>query len=205
MSICEIFPNDPSCAVEEPVAEVAPVEEVVEDADTDVEEDAGMEGEEGAEEDAEPEEKGDSSAAAATAVADWTLIKDMASFADLNPVMAHLSMAGGAAWLAGNSALMVFRYQTKTDYFKNGEIGDEINFWKLGSQLGNFGNIAIGGVLTITSLMAAADIAVGINCAAWMYAFYYEMWLSTLVGMILFLGYEWAYINSVGTDVVKKA
>ena len=205
MSICEIFPDDPTCAVE-----VAPVEETVvapvedEEAVVEEDEDAGMEGEEG-EEMTEAEEKGDKAAYAWNAVLKWTMVKDMTTFSGLSPAMANLGMAGGAAMFGGWSALQAFRYQSKTDYYKIGEIGGDTNWWKLASQVGNFGNMAVGGILALTSLMAAAGIAVGVNGLAWMYLGIGEMFISAVVGMLFFLGYDGAYGHSDGTDVAKKA
>ena len=75
--ICEIFPEDPSCAtekfVETPIIDETPAEEEVDEVIDEAEDEEG-EAEEG---DAEPEMKTDFSASAATAVTDWNNIKDM--------------------------------------------------------------------------------------------------------------------------------
>lgn len=205
MSICEIFPDDPTCAVapvEEPVVapvdtEEAPVEEAAEDA--------GMEGEEGAEEDAEPMEKGDSSAEAATAVADWNKLVDMSAFAELSPAMANLGMAGAAACFAANSALKAFRYNSVSTFYDGFKIGDDTNWYKLADQLGNYSAIAIGGILTLTSLMAAAGIAQGVNGLAWMYLTIAEMFTSGVVALLFMLARDGGYGYIENTDAVKKA
>ena len=205
MSICEIFPDDPTCAVapvEEPVVapvdtEEAPVEEAAEDA--------GMEGEEGAEEDAEPMEKGDSSAEAATAVADWNKLVDMSAFAELSPAMANLGMAGAAACFAANSALKAFRYNSVSTFYDGFKIGDDTNWYKLADQLGNYSAIAIGGILTLTSLMAAAGIAVGVNGLAWMYLMIGEIITSGVVALLFFLARDGGYGYLESTDAVKKS
>lgn len=116
--ICEIFPNDPVCAVEEAEPEVvADVEETTEGGE---EADAGMEegAEEGAEEkDAEPEMKKDFSEAAATAVNDWNRVFDMANFNMMSPMMANLSFLGVALTGTMSSALIAFRYRSKSTFY----------------------------------------------------------------------------------------
>jgi len=116
--ICEIFPSDPVCAVAAPVEE-APV--AVEDGATDeveeVEEGAEEGAEEGEEMDAEPEVKMEYGAAAATAVADWTRVFDMANFNMMSPMMSNVTFFGVAASWASYSALEAFRYRSASDYY----------------------------------------------------------------------------------------
>ena len=128
--ICEIFPEDPSCAVEEVEPEV--VEEVVEEAEGEVEEEVAEEGEgEEEEADAEPEMKVDNSEAAAKAVADWTGVKDMMSMADMNPMMANLSMAATTTIWMLHGALEAFRYRSKSTYYDAAEIDGGTNWYKI--------------------------------------------------------------------------
>ena len=206
MSICEIFPDDASCAVAEAPVEEAPVaadteEVVVEEAA----EDAGMEGEEGAEEDAEPMEKMDSHCQAKTAVGDWNKVIDMSTFADLSPAMANLGRAGAAAMFAGHSALKAFRYNSASTFYDGFKIGDDTNWYKLADQVGNYSAIAIGGILTLTSLMAAAGIAVGVNGLAWMYLMIGEIITSGVVALLFFLARDGGYGYLESTDAVKKS
>lgn len=198
MSICEIFPNDPSCAVEEPEV-IAPVDEptdVVEDGEEVVEE---GDAEEGAaeEEDAEPEMKVDNSAAASKAVADWTAVKDMSRMAMMDgPLMVNLAYFSVAASWAVDGALSAFRYRSFTDFYKNAKIGDGTNYWELSDMLRNYGGLAIGGVLSITSLMAAFGIAVPINGQAWMWLGLAGWVLDIVIAVIRFIGYDAGYSAS---------
>ena len=127
--ICEIFPEDPSCAVEEVEPEV--VEEVVEEAEGEVEEEVAEEGEGEEEADAEPEMKVDNSEAAAKAVADWSSLKDMSSMADMNPMMANLSMAATTTIWMLHGALEAFRYRSKSTFYDLSEIDGGTNWYKI--------------------------------------------------------------------------
>jgi hypothetical protein len=152
--ICEIFPDDPSCVVEEPVEEpvatddgaAAEEEEVVEGGD---EEGAEEEGE-AEEEDAAPAAKADHSEAAAKATADWNRVKDMASFAMVDPMMSNLQFFGVAAGWALNSAMRAFRYRSKSTYYDAAAPSGDTNYWKTADTLRNYGGLAIGGLLATT-------------------------------------------------------
>lgn len=169
MSICEIFPDDPTCAVAEP--EPVAADPTVEDADV-VEEEGEADVEEVVEEgedDAEPEMKVDNSEAAAKAIADWENIKDMKAYAGYSPFMAYLSWASIVAMWATKSGLDAFRFRSKSTYYDFAKIGDDTNYYKLGDQVRLYSGLAIGGILTITSLLSAFGIAQNFNGLTWMY------------------------------------
>ena len=206
--ICEIFPEDPSCAVEEPVVEEPVVDE--ETADGEVEEEEVAEGDaeegEGEEVDAEPEAKKDFGEAAATAVADWNRVKDMSGLAMLSPLMANLEFLGVAAMWAGSSAMMAFRYRSDSKFYDAPLYTGDTNYWKLGDQMRLFGGLAIGGLLAVTQLLATLGIAVGLNGTVWMLVGGLGgMLLSLAVGIVRFLGYEQGYSNATETDATKVA
>jgi hypothetical protein len=205
--ICEIFPEDPSCAVEEPVVEEPVVEEEAADGEVEEEgaEDDAEEGE-GEEVDAEPEAKKDFGEAAATAVADWNRVKDMSGLAMLSPLMANLEFLAAAAMWAGSSAMMAFRYRSASTYYDSALYTGDTNYWKLGDQMRLFGGLAIGGLLAVTQLLATLGIAVGLNGTVWMLVGGLGgMILSLAVGIVRFLGYEQGYTNATETDATKVA
>ena len=205
--ICEIFPEDPSCAVEEPVVEEPVVEEEAADGEVEEEgaEDDAEEGE-GEEVDAEPEAKKDFGEAAATAVADWNRVKDMSGLAMLSPLMANLEFLGVAAMWAGSSAMMAFRYRSESKLYEAPLYTGDTNYWKLGDQMRLFGGLAIGGLLAVTQLLATLGIAVGLNGTVWMLVGGLGgMILSLAVGIVRFLGYEQGYSNLTETDATKVA
>ena len=131
--ICDIFPEDPSCAIEEPVAEPVVDEPTVEEEVVvgGVEEEEGVGEGEGEEGDAEPEMKADFSETAMKAVSDWNAVKDMSSFADLSPMMGSLGWAGAAATWASYCAMHAFRYRSASTFYDFGKIGDDTNYYKL--------------------------------------------------------------------------
>lgn len=67
----------------------------------------------------------------------------------------------------------------------------------------NYGSIALGGILTVTSLMAAFGIAAGINGLAWMWIAGFiapALWLAT--DIVRVIGYDSAYTHTQGTVVI---
>ena len=207
--ICEIFPEDPSCAVEEPVVEEPVVEETEEVADEgEGEEEVAEEGdaEEGeGEADAEPAAKKDFGEAAATAVADWNRVKDMSGLAMLSPFMANLEFLGVASMWAIGSAMNAFRYRSDSKFYDAPLYTGDTNYWKLGDQMRLFGGLAIGGLLAVTQLLATLGIAVGLNGTVWMLVGGLGgMILSLAIGVVRFLGYEQGYANATDSTVAKN-
>ena len=155
MSLCDIFPDDPSCAAPEP----EPTPEPVVEEDT---EEGGEEAEEGAEEagegegDAEAEEKEEISDSdkrvfdAILEVSKWDHIMQLRDYANLSPFMTNLTLLGaawGAAFSYGNYA---FRYRSASDYYDAAKIGTDTNWWKLSDQIRLYGGLAIFIPLSIT-------------------------------------------------------
>jgi len=207
--ICEIFPDDPSCEVPEEdttatggadVEEEEQQEEVVEGGDDDEAEEG--DGEE-AEEEAAPAAKVDNSAAAADAVSKWTMVKDMAAMAELDPTAGNMGLFGAALGWTVYSALEAFRYRSASTYYDGGKIGDDTNYWKLSEQIRLFGGLGLGGLLTVTSLMALVGGGAVMNVQMWELAMMIGGLLGLVVGVMRTLGYEAAYGHADGSDATK--
>jgi len=183
MSLCDIFPDDPSCA---PEVDPAPVDVDVDDGDGDGKEDIDEEviddDEAGGvedEDDGEPidDKEGDLvekemvegkfAKAAMEAVKAWQGVKSLQSFAELSPMLDHLKLVLVAGTWAASGAMLAFRYRSESSFYDKGKIGDDSNWWKLGDQLRNFGSLGVGSVLALTSLLATFGIANSVNMMAW--------------------------------------
>ena len=192
--ICDIFPDEPQCQVEEPEPAPEPEDDVVEDEDDGAEEEAPAE-----EEDAEPAEKVDYSEAAATAVASWTAVKEMSSFAMLSPMKGNVTLLMVALGGAMYSALEAFRYRSASTYYDFAKIDTDSNLYKTSDTIRLYGGVAIGGLLTVTSLMAVLGISPLLNGMAWMYGSLAMMVVSMIVGVTRFMAYENAYGHASNT------
>jgi len=69
----------------------------------------------------------------------------------------------------------------------------------------NFTGLAVGGVLAVTSLMAAFGVAVGINGQAWMWLGLVGWVMDMVVGVVRFLGYDSYYTNSESKTALVAA
>ena len=186
MSLCDFFPDDPSCA---PVGEeeviIGPVEEednVEEPFDDEVAvDDAGEDG---------PSRRRTGGS--------WA--EEMANVEGLSKIAMASPMAGNLAYLSVGLintveiALGLFRYSEK-DQYKAGLItSGQPNWWELSSTINNYGFFAVFSVLTVTQLLATFGIAVDINMMAWEY-----LWglggllLGMTVYLLRFLGLNDAY------------
>ena len=219
MSLCDIFPDDPSCA-----EEVDPNPVDVDNGDGDGKEDIDEEeiddGEAGGvedEDDGKPIEdkegdlvekemvEGKFAKAAMEAVKAWQGVKSLQSFAELSPMLDHLKLVLVAGTWAASGAMVAFRYRSESSFYDKGKIGDDSNWWKLGDQLRNFGSLGVGSVLALTSLLATFGIANSVNMMAWEYLGLGSMLLSVAIGVIRFMGYDAAYGHSQSSDATKKA
>ena len=206
--ICEIFPDDPSCVVEEVVEEPVVDEEAAE-GDEEVAEEGGEEATEEAEEEEEeaaPAEKKDFSGAAAEATADWQKVKDMSSMAMMSgPMGANLAYFAVAAHWALSGALEAFRYRSESKYYDAAVNGDGTNYWKISDQLRNFGMLAMAGPLAVTSLAAAFGAMVPLNGMLWAYMGL-GMWvLWMVIDVMRFIGYDKGYSDTQSSTALTAA
>jgi len=207
MSLCDIFPDDESC--QQPVVD-QPTTDPATDTTTDPTTEGGEAGaggdevtdggDEGAAQKEEaPAAKADFGEAAAAAVADWTRVKEMSGFADLSPMMGNLQLAGAAGGWAFWSAMDAFRYRSDSKYYDGGELtSGDTNYWKMSDMLRLYSGLAIGGVLMVTSLMAAFGISPALNAMLWMWMGLVGMIIGLVVGVLRFLGYDAAYSHYDG-------
>lgn len=215
-ALCDVFPDDPSCAAPEPEPQPEPEDPIDDTQDDPVDDDAGEDAGEG-EEDAEPEEKmsGDERRFwdVLPAVAEWSNVKDLSTLAMLSPMTAHLTYGGVATGFALSGFFEGLRYRkdvtisgVKFEYYTSGKVNNGTNWWKLSDQIRNFSYLGIGGVLALTSLMAAFGIATGINALAWMYLGGAGVLIELVIGVIRYLGFESYYSESKSTDAtIAKA
>ena len=131
MSLCDIFPDDPSCATPEPEPEPEEPEEeepIEDDTTNEVEdEDEGDAGEEDLDQEAAKEVKGESWLARA-----YTLRK-LRKMADRDPFMAQIAYLMTAGGVAMNLSLHMFKWTSSTDAknsYKKGEMkSGDTNWW----------------------------------------------------------------------------
>jgi len=196
-SLCDIFPDDPSCAAPEPEPQPEPEPtDPVDDGegDADVEDEAGEEGgeEEAAEEEA-PAAKSDFKAAAEKAVGDWWFVKSMSSYAMLNPMEAHIMLGLEMLYLMQSGLMEGLFYRSESVYYDGYKISGKTEYYKLMDQVRNWGYLVVGGVLGVTSLLAAFGIANGINYLMWTFLGLGGMLIQLVVGILGFLAYEQGY------------
>jgi len=195
MSICEIFPDDPSCAVavvDEPVVD-EPTAVGADDATMADEEPAMVEeGEEGADE--MPMEKMDDGA--------WKkwlggVGKEQGTLelAGRDPMGAQL----GYLITAGTMSFYLLADQFlwhDDDAYKAGEFtkGDT-NWWSMGHAIEHWAALSIMTVAFITQALALAGIATDINGMVWGYGVGLALpILETIATAILYYGYDVAHV-----------
>jgi len=173
------------------------------------------EGEEGEEmEKEEKEEKGDEKKDSGDITADqWLYVSKLSQLAMASPMMANMTLATVAGMWAGSGALELFRWRkdyvisgTTTKYYAAGEYDtDKTEWWKLSDMLRNYGALGIGGMLALTSMLAALGVMPGINLMAWMWLGAAATLLEVVVFTIRLIGYEDYHKDSRGTDATKAA
>jgi|Transcript_5571 hypothetical protein len=156
MSLCDIFPDDPSCTAgppddtpvddtptKDPVTDGDEGEDDVEDGDG--EEPVDEEGEEG-EGDAEAEGKMESKAS-------YEYTKEffhLQHFSHLHIFEAQLSYLIGAAAVTSWTALQLFRYTARKDFWKKTKVTGKTNYNELADMVLNYGALVIMGAATVT-------------------------------------------------------
>ena len=198
-SLCDIFPDDPSCAPPEPEptpepepADPEPVAEEEEEVTDEAGEEEG-EGEGEAEEEAAPAAKTDYSQAAQDAVGAWWFVKSMSSYAMLNPMQAHIMLGLEMLYVMQSGLMEGLFYRSESVYYDGYKISGKTEYYKLMDQIRNYGYLAIGGTLGVTSLLAAFGIANGINTMLWIFLGLGAVIAQAAVGVLGFLAYEQGY------------
>jgi len=190
MSFCDFVPEDPSCAAPvEPVAPVDPVPVEPVDPVTPVEPVEPVE--------PEPVEPVDPVEPMPEAGDDG----EMAEGDDMK--MSSEAMWGNIGFLmvaishVAYPALDLFRYQSATTYWDVTDAtfgAGATNWWKLYNQIGMYGALSIGAILTITQLLSMFGVAAEVNVMIWGYA---TMLVGPLLGAavsgIAMWGYDQAY------------
>ena len=199
MSLCDIFPDDPSCAPPEPEPqpdpepedeESEPEDEVVDEEGG--EEEAEGEGEEGGEEEAE-EKVQEFGAAAEAAVKDWWFVRAVSGYAMINPMQDHIALGMGALSYGMSGLLEVIRYRSDSKFYDSYKMTGKTEYFKLSDQIRNFASLGIGLTLGITSILAAFGIATGVNAMLWGILGLAAWAAGGAVSVIRFLAYDDAY------------
>jgi len=217
---CDIFPEDPTCAVEEEEVVVEDEEEVViddeetadaegDDEEADAEGDMDEMKEEMEEEMMEKMEKMDWDM---TPSQMWMKAGELMQFASIDPFMGQITYLMVAIGVSTHTALDLFRYRqadsdAAKDYYKNSRTGPDsdwsatgefegTNWYKIGDLLMKYTNLAVFGVAAITQILAGLGIAPGINMLVWIWGVGVVVGLANFVGgLFKFLGYETGYSN----------
>ena len=108
-------------------------------------------------------------------VAAWHAIKELSGLAMANPMMSHITMSMVAGMFAMSGFLEGFRYRTDItvsgttyNYYKTlGVVNNSTNWWETSQMVRNYTFLAVGGVLMLTSLLAAFGIATQLNVMMW--------------------------------------
>ena len=200
--ICEIFPEDPSCAVEEPVEEVVVDDEGTGEADAEGEGEGEM-----AEGDAEGEEmKGEEMDGEMNGKKDWGpkdangWIKkqgadaELMGFANRDPMganMTYLMTSGSAAfYLLADQFLW-----HEEDGYKAGELkSGDTNWWKMAHTIEHYSAMGIMTIAFCTQALATFGIAVPINMMVWGYGVGLALPLIEFVTtLMLYYAYDLTY------------
>ena len=138
------------------------------------------------------------------AVAAWHAVKELSGLAMASPMMSHITMAMVAGGYALSGFLEGFRYRTeitvssvKYDYYTIGKVNTTVNstnYWETSQMIRNFSSLGIGGVLMLTSLMAAFGVATSLNVMAWTFLGL----AGALAGMVVNVMRWWGYYSYYG-------
>lgn len=102
---------------------------------------------------------------------------------------------------AGSMAVQLFRYRSASDYYDDGDILGDTNYWQLGNQIGSYFWLGAFSTAAITQLLAIFGIANGINLLVWMILLGGIGGLVNLVtSIIAMMGYDKAYTVTVDAD-----
>merc|ERR1719461_978058 len=210
--LCDIFPDDPSCAPIEPEPTPEPdpntetstgtTEEKSEVTDEVVDEKTD---EKAPEEDIDgPAAKTDYKQAAEDAVGAWWFVKSMSSYAMLDPMGAHIMLGLEMLYIMQSGLMEGLFYRSESVYYDSYKISGKTEYFKLMDQIRNYTYLVVGGTLGVTSLLAAFGIANGINTLLWFFLGFGAVIAQMAIGVIGFLAYEQGYAE-VKDNTANKA
>jgi len=110
--------------------------------------------------------------------------------------MSHLSWSAAAGMFAFDSALTAFRYRSAAKYYDGAKIGDDTNWYKLTDMIRNYAGVAVGGIISLSSLMAAFGIAKESNSLIWMVAIVVWFYFSSSLSLVRLFAYDAAYTHA---------
>lgn len=117
----------------------------------------------------------------------------------LSPTMGNVTLLMVALGTAMGSALEALRYRSASTYYDFAKIDTDSNLYKTSDSVRLYGGLAIGGLLTVTSLMAVLGISPLLNGMAWMYGSLAMMVVGMIVGVTRFMAYDNAYGHASNT------
>ena len=211
---CDIFPEDPTCAVEE---EEVVVDDVVVDEETNT-----GDAEEGDNEEADAEEMDEEMEEMEEDMMEkmekmdwnmkpsemWMKAGELMRFASIDPFMGEITYLMVAIGVTTSTALDLFRYKkADSDEYKSMQAGDKdsydakgvwtgTNWAKTGDLITKYTFLAVFGIASITQILAGLGIAPFVNMLVWGWGVMFLGTLASFTGMIFkFIGYETAYSN----------
>ena len=162
---CDIFPEDPTCAVEEEEVVVEEEEVVVEDEETTADAEGDNEEADAEEMDGETiEEMEDEMMGEMKEKMEWDMTPSqmwmkagkLMKFASINPFMGEITYLMLSIGVATHSALNLFRYEKSEVLDLYATSGT--NWFKLGSLIRNYTFLAVFGIAAITQILAGLGI-----------------------------------------------
>ena len=176
---CDIFPEDPTCAVEEEEVVVEEEEVVIEDEETadaegdneeaDAEE---MDGEMMEEMEEEMMEKMDKMDWDMTPSQMWMKAGDLMKFASIDPFMGEITYMMVAVGMSTKVGLDLFRYKSDKTYYDSYQaslVADDTNWFKIGDSVKKWAYFVIYSIAAVTQILAGFGIAAPINYLVWSY------------------------------------
>jgi len=211
---CDIFPEDPTCAVEEEEEVVIEETNVDEEGSGDVEgddeevdaEEGDAEGKDEMMEEMEEEmmEKMDKMDWDMTPSQMWMKAGDLMRFASIDPFMGEITYLMVAIGVATHTALDLFRYE-KTAVLDT-YATNKTNWFKIGSLVRKYTYLAVFGLAAVTQILAGFGIAPGINMMVWWFGVMMAGSLASSLGALFkFIGYEMGYKDCATTDATCLA
>ena len=211
---CDIFPEDPTCAVEE--EEVVVDEVVVEEETNTGDAEEGDNEEADAEEMDEEMEKMEEDMMEKMEKMDWNMnpsemwmkAGDLMKFASIDPFMGEITYLMVAIGVTTSTALDLFRYRKADgegykamragckDHYDDKGVWTGNNYAKFGDIITKYTFLAVFGIASITQILAGLGIAPFVNMLVWGWGVMLLGSLVSFTGMIFkFIGYETAYSN----------
>ena len=208
---CDIFPEDPSCAVEEVeeevVADNTPSGDLGGDSETgdangDNEEiDAEGDMDEAMMEEMEKDimEKMEQMDWDMTPSQMWMKAAKLMEFTSINPLMGELTRLMIAIGFCTSSALDLFRYKSDSKYYDvyhSSLDTSDTNWFKLGNLIKLWSYFVVYAIAAFTQIVALVSNLFIMNQNTWVWSVYYGLGLVNIISELFkFLAYEQAYDN----------